>query len=352
MATGERLKGENMLTWIKAHFQRYRERSPWGFCWRITIEGLVVTSAIAIILSLLSLPGRSFRLFDLVFLGVLVAPVIETLLLQALPIWAARSFKAGLVVQIAASVALFTVCHIQAGIATGIAAGLIGGFYFAFTYAHWREKSRWTAFWTTAVSHALHNGALTLTLIAAAAFIPSCELRQYDYHQLFSNCKIKFYSCSGGRYNISLWYFLDDKGDFLFAIGHDATNNQRMNLSPGVQELLSDDLLIPSFQLGGHSVTYADITRQLTIDHETYDLNQGKIFILSEGATSIRQLQVTLDAKRLKEYHQFSSYLLDAVVQKLLPVAQSGERLKEPPANVSPNKAPDAQPPPATPTGQ
>ena len=27
---------------VVQHFKRYRERSPWSFCWRITIEGFVV----------------------------------------------------------------------------------------------------------------------------------------------------------------------------------------------------------------------------------------------------------------------------------------------------------------------
>jgi len=50
------------------------------------------------------------------------------------------------------------VAHALKGVTTGLAAGLLTGFYLAFTYAHWREQTRWTAFWTTAGSHAIHNG--------------------------------------------------------------------------------------------------------------------------------------------------------------------------------------------------
>lgn len=147
---------------IKQHFQNYRQREPWDFCWRIAIEGTVVSLAMSICLSFLDLGERDipFDFLELLLLGVVVAPVLETLIFQALPIWIARLFHASFSVQVAASVILFFLAHVIEGIGTGIAAGLVGGFYFGFTYAHWRERGRWTAFWTTAVSHAIHNGIL------------------------------------------------------------------------------------------------------------------------------------------------------------------------------------------------
>ncbi|NIP25918.1 MAG: CPBP family intramembrane metalloprotease [Phycisphaerae bacterium] len=96
---------------------------------------------------------------------VLIGPVVETLLFQALPIFVARKFNAPFVWQIVISMVIFTSLHFLEGIPTGIAAGLVGGFYFAFTYAHWREKSRWTAFWVTAISHAFNN-AIAFALLA------------------------------------------------------------------------------------------------------------------------------------------------------------------------------------------
>ena len=89
-----------------------------------------------------------------------VAPLLETLIFQAFPIWIARLCKARFSIQVVASLVPFCAVHAVEGVGTGIAAGLIGGFYFAFTYAHWRERGRWPAFWVTAVSHAIHNGIL------------------------------------------------------------------------------------------------------------------------------------------------------------------------------------------------
>jgi len=68
--------------------------------------------------------------------------------------------KARFSIQVFASLVPFFLAHATEGLGTAIQAGLVGGFYLAFTYAHWRAQSRWTAFWTTALSHALHNGAV------------------------------------------------------------------------------------------------------------------------------------------------------------------------------------------------
>jgi hypothetical protein len=158
-----------MMKRLIRHFQRYRKRSPWAFCWRITIEGLLVSLLCAFILALLfpeldrEFPDWNVGTMFLVI--VVIGPVAETLLFQALPIFVARKFNASFSWQIISSMAIFAGLHFLDGILAGIAAGMVGGFYFAFTFAHWREKSRWTAFWVTAVSHALNN-SIAFALLA------------------------------------------------------------------------------------------------------------------------------------------------------------------------------------------
>ncbi len=153
------------------HFQRYKQRSPWAFCWRIALEGLAVSLLCALALSQLfpdlhrEFPDWSTGKIFLVI--VVLAPVYETLLLQALPIFIARKLKAPFAVQVLASMALFAAPHFLDGISAGICAGIIGGFYFAFTFAHWRDKSRWTAFWVTALAHTMHNAIAMALLILA-----------------------------------------------------------------------------------------------------------------------------------------------------------------------------------------
>jgi uncharacterized membrane protein len=150
------------MNWLRRHFERYRERSAWDFCWRIAVEGTVVSLVSAALLTVIT-GGDDRGLIDLsigaLFLvAVLIAPVLETMLAQALPIFVVRKFGGSFRVQIIISAVLFAACHFSEGVVTGISAGVIGGFYFGFTYAHWREKSRWASFWVTAASHAIHNG--------------------------------------------------------------------------------------------------------------------------------------------------------------------------------------------------
>jgi hypothetical protein len=100
------------------------------------------------------------------FAGVVIAPIFETLIFQAFPVWIARLCKARFSIQILASMIPFTIIHSIEGVQTGIAAGLVSGFYLAFTYTHWREYKRWSAFWITAVSHAIHNVILISLALA------------------------------------------------------------------------------------------------------------------------------------------------------------------------------------------
>ena len=150
------------MNWLRRHFERYRERSAWDFCWRIAVEGTLVSLLSAALLTVIIEVDDSglddLGIGELFLVVVLIAPVVETMLAQALPIFVVRKFGGSFRVQIIISTVLFAACHFHEGVVAGISAGVIGGFYFGFTYAHWREKSRWTSFWVTATSHAIHNG--------------------------------------------------------------------------------------------------------------------------------------------------------------------------------------------------
>ena len=173
------MKGNSALldtkkkSWIVRHFERYRKRSPWSFCWRISIEGFVVAFAIVAVLEVLfRLPERDLEMTasEFLFIAVLILPFIETLIFQAFPIFIARACHASFAAQVVISMLLFSLPHFVEGADVGIGAGIIGGFYSAFTYAHWRQKSRWTALWTTTVSHSLHNALAFVILIMVGEF--------------------------------------------------------------------------------------------------------------------------------------------------------------------------------------
>jgi Type II CAAX prenyl endopeptidase Rce1-like len=159
---------DQTMKWILKHFQRYRERRAWDFCWRIALEGTIVALAASALIAIIGVPEREIDigLWPFIVAAVLIAPIVETLVLQAFPVWIARLCKARFSIQIICSVVPFAILHAMEGVQAGVAAGLISGFYLAFTYAHWRVKRRWTAFWVTAVSHAIHNGLSILLAVA------------------------------------------------------------------------------------------------------------------------------------------------------------------------------------------
>lgn len=154
-----------------AYYRRYPERSPWGFSWRIGVESTAAGLIVAVLLSfVLPLPERellNLTVREVFILMTVVAPILETLLFQALPIFIVRRLKGSFGLQIAISTLLFSLAHLPEGLITGISAGLIGGLYFAFAYAYWRKRSRWKAFRVTAVAHSIHNGIAFLLLLLA-----------------------------------------------------------------------------------------------------------------------------------------------------------------------------------------
>jgi hypothetical protein len=158
---------------LKAHFRKHRQRKPWDFCWKVAIEGVIVSIIPAVILvGLVNQSERGFTnepLGKMLLLILVLAPVLETLLFQTLPIGVARLFKAGFKMQVLVSTIPFAAAHMLEGVTVGICAGLIGGFYLAFTYAHWIEKSAWKALWITTLSHFIRNSFCAVVLIITEA---------------------------------------------------------------------------------------------------------------------------------------------------------------------------------------
>jgi len=156
---------------IAEHFDAHRGRDKLQFFWRVTVEGLLIPSGILFAIQ---------AVFDLrstgvlgninsmpLFIGaVILSPIIETVLLQVLPVMVARHFGAGHRIQILAATVLFAASKFPFGIETGILTGLVGGFYLAFTYVHWERESFNSALLMTFGAHATHN--LVICMIGMA----------------------------------------------------------------------------------------------------------------------------------------------------------------------------------------
>jgi len=156
---------------IRDHYLKLFARSGWSFAWRVWAEAEVLQYAVGVVLFHLFPLSRRADLDVLpalrVFLSInITGPLVETLMLQLLPIELARLAKASRTTQLLLSVAFFALPHfLYVGVPTGITAGLICGFYFAFAYIRNREISIVRAFLTTA---AIHSG---INLITFSGFL-------------------------------------------------------------------------------------------------------------------------------------------------------------------------------------
>lgn len=156
----------NQHEWAVGWLRRYERFSPWPFCLLITLEGFAVKIPLffarVLIRKAVKVPKKKGRFEDkssaeLAFICLLFAPIVETLLFQALIIGALKWMGLGLGTQVVASAFLFALIHFGESIAVGVVAGIPGGLYLGFAFAFWLQDSFWTAFWVTAVSHFLNN---------------------------------------------------------------------------------------------------------------------------------------------------------------------------------------------------
>ena len=158
------------IRWTIEHFRRYLTLSPLTFCWQITVENLIVSLSVTGLIFLIWEPSPRTNLQNItastyLWSIIILSPIIETLLLQAVPVFLARLLGFQFFGQLLFSIVPFAALHFTRSLSAGIGAGIVGGFYSAFTYIHWQSKSSWTAFWVTAFSHALYNLALFAMLI-------------------------------------------------------------------------------------------------------------------------------------------------------------------------------------------
>lgn len=88
-------------------------------------------------------------------------PLIETVLIQLIPIEITRRFTSRFWYQVLPSWLLFAGLHFLNSIENGLSAGIIAGWYYALTYYLFRSKSKWYAATATFLLHASANFILS-----------------------------------------------------------------------------------------------------------------------------------------------------------------------------------------------
>ncbi|UTH75764.1 CPBP family glutamic-type intramembrane protease [Chromobacterium sp. IIBBL 290-4] len=99
--------------------------------------------------------------------SVIMAPLIETLLIQVLFIELALRWRLSLRYQYALSVVPFFLPHALRAFPYGVISGICMGFSLAYCYLRWRKHSRRSAFWSTVTTHALYNALVMASLTAS-----------------------------------------------------------------------------------------------------------------------------------------------------------------------------------------
>jgi hypothetical protein len=98
--------------------------------------------------------------FILVFSAVILAPIVETLVGQWLPIWLISLATRSTLLKILGSAVIFTSMHLQVGLA-GVLPILPVGIILSWSFLIQCRHSRTRAYWITTLIHATHN-ALSL----------------------------------------------------------------------------------------------------------------------------------------------------------------------------------------------
>lgn len=138
----------------------------WMFSQLILFLGLAIR-----IVSLLRLPPRtnlnSLSDVALAFGGIVLAPLLETLLFQSLFCAIGRWCNLGFWAQVVLVWIPFFLGHFGESAGTAWCVGLVGGFFFSLTYVTKRAESLGRAYWTTAALHALNNSCALGFILAS-----------------------------------------------------------------------------------------------------------------------------------------------------------------------------------------
>jgi predicted secreted protein len=151
------------------HF--YAQRGPLVFILAFVAASLIASFAMGAICDLLSLPGRTdmdnFGPWELLFAGVIFAPLTETLFLQMLPVGIVRRFfRVGDGHAFLAASVPFALLHARIGLSTVLAAGIPCGVFLGLAYVSLLDQGKGRAFLIVLIIHALHNLPACLLMIA------------------------------------------------------------------------------------------------------------------------------------------------------------------------------------------
>jgi hypothetical protein len=122
---------------------------------------LGLSIAIAVGMSFTSLPQRTdldaSNTVLFIAYGVVIAPIIETVLTQALGFFVAKHLKLSDTYGFFLAWLIFAIAHYSSGLGSFLIAGVTGGLFLAFSFFVWQRKAWSTAFLVTSACHLINN---------------------------------------------------------------------------------------------------------------------------------------------------------------------------------------------------
>ncbi len=94
-------------------------------------------------------------------LALFIAPILETVIGQAVPLWIFGKLTKNPMVLIGASATIFMLLHYP--VIEFFPSAFAVGWIFAWAWVYKREQNGRVAFWTVALSHALHNALVAVS---------------------------------------------------------------------------------------------------------------------------------------------------------------------------------------------
>jgi hypothetical protein len=147
---------------LKSHYCQYFYKKPLQIICQFLFENVFLAFIIGYIIIFFfpkynKDPFSDISIYLLIISAVIIAPFVETLLFQTIPISFAIKYKRSLIIQLLSSILPFSIIHILQYGLIGLVSGVIGGYYLSLSYVIWRKQNNRYAFFLTVLTHSIYN---------------------------------------------------------------------------------------------------------------------------------------------------------------------------------------------------
>lgn len=149
------------LRWY-LHLSRLAARGTLVLVATVVVESLLISIAISeTMVHVLGFSDQStlakYSRAELIVMALFVAPILETVFLQAIPVAIVRWLDLRDAMRWIVIVTPFAVGHFYNSFTSGVSAGIVAGAYFGVCYWIYRRQSYWRAIVVTTCVHFLRN---------------------------------------------------------------------------------------------------------------------------------------------------------------------------------------------------